>query len=319
MPGSRPQQLVVNRYSLGGICAILLWSTTVALARSLAEQLGPLSAASSVYLTGGAVCIAYLGSSSTRFARLKQLPIRYVLGCGLLFLTYMLTLYLAIGGAVDRQQAIEVGLINYLWPASTILLSLLLLQKSARLSLLPGTLLALLGVYVVLSQGASASWTTLLANVQTNPSAYALALCAALSWGLYSNLVRRWGECEDCGAVTLFIPATGLALVLLRCVSGEDSSWQVRTIVEVLFMGAATTLGYVLWDGAMRKGDVVLVAACSYLTPLLSVLFSSAYLNLKPDRSVWLGCLFIVIGSLVSWASVSDETGRSDHVGTTIR
>jgi drug/metabolite transporter (DMT)-like permease len=308
MLSRRLPQFAADRHTLHGVFAVLLWSTTVALARSLTEQVGPLTAASSVYLAGGAFCLAYLCSSRTRVAQIRHLSRRYVLGCGTLFVVYMLALYLAIGRAADRHQALEVGLVNYLWPTSTILLSLLLLRKKALLSLAPGTLLALLGVYLVLSQGASVSWASLLSNVGANPSAYALALVAAISWGLYSNLARRWGGSESGGAVTVFIPATGMALLLLRFMSGEHPTWHLRTVIEVAFMGTATTLGYLLWDSAMRRGDLVLVAACSYLTPLFSVLVSSVYLNIIPARSVWLGCFFIVIGSFVSWASVSDRT-----------
>jgi len=287
---------------------VLLWSTTVALARSLTEQLGPLTAASSVYLTGGAFCLAYLCISSGGISQVRQVSRRYLLGCGALFLVYMVALYLAIGHAADRHQALEVGLVNYLWPAFTLLLSLLLLNKRARLSLVPGTMLALLGVFFVLSQGASISWASFTSNVRGNPATYLLALVAATSWGLYSNLARRWGGSGSGGAVMVFIPVTGLALLILRLMSGEQADWQLRTALEVLFMGCATTLGYLLWDSAMRRGDIVFVAACSYFTPLFSVLVSSIYLSVSPGRNVWLGCMLIVIGSLASWASVSDPS-----------
>jgi drug/metabolite transporter (DMT)-like permease len=302
----RPPQSASSRHTLYGVVAVLLWSTTVALARSLTEQLGPLTAASSVYLTGGAFCLAYLCSSGSRVARVRQISRCYLLGCGTLFVVYMLALYLAIGRAADRHQALEVGLVNYLWPAFTLLLSLLLLDKRARPSLVPGTVLALLGVFLVLTQGASISWASFILNVRSNPTAHVLALVAATSWGLYSNLARRWGGSERGGAVTVFIPATGLALLILRLMSGERAAWQLRTAMEVLFMGSATTLGYLLWDSAMRRGDVILVAACSYFTPLFSVLVSSVYLRISAGRNVWLGCALIVIGSLLSWASVSD-------------
>ena len=40
----------------GGLAAIVLWSTTIAVARSLSEQTGPLTAGACVYLIGGALC-----------------------------------------------------------------------------------------------------------------------------------------------------------------------------------------------------------------------------------------------------------------------
>jgi hypothetical protein len=37
----------------GGLAAIVLWSTTIAVARSLSEQTSPLTAGACVYLIGG--------------------------------------------------------------------------------------------------------------------------------------------------------------------------------------------------------------------------------------------------------------------------
>jgi len=56
----------------------------------------------------------------------------------------------------------------------------------------------------------------------------------------------------------------------------------------------------------MRKGTLVLVAAFSYFIPLFSTLISSPYLHVTPGLPLWLGCLFIVVGSLMSWKGVSD-------------
>jgi drug/metabolite transporter (DMT)-like permease len=307
MSVKRLPTLRLDRYTLYGVVAILLWSTTVALARSLTEQVGSLTAASSVYLVSGAFCLTYLFSSTDRIARVRRLPLLYVLGCGALFVLYMLAVYLAIGMATDRQQALEIGLINYLWPALTLVLSLFLLDNRARLSLVPGTVLALFGVFVVLTQGSAISWASFSAHVRGNPIAYSLALTAAVSWALYSNLTRRWAGPESGGAVTLFIPATGMALLLLRLLTTEQGSWHVRTTIEVAFMAAATAIAYALWDIAMRKGNVVLVAAASYFTPLFSMLISFAYLDVAPSSNLWLGCLCIILGSLASWASVSDQ------------
>jgi len=66
-------------------------------------------------------------------------------------------------------------------------------------------------------------------------------------------------------------------------------------------------LAYILWDLAMRKGDIVFVAACSYFTPFFSTLLSCIYLQVSAGLTLWLGCGLIVAGSLLSWASVSEK------------
>ena len=198
-----------------GLGAILLWSATFAFARSLSEQVGPLSAGAAAYLIGGSLCLFRLAGSGRPVGHLLNLPRPYLLGCGSLFVFYTTAIYIAVGLAKDREQVLEIALVNYLWPTLTILFSLPLLKSQASLWLLPGTGLALTGVFLVMTPGAQVSWASVREHLQTNPVAYALALAAAISWALYSNLARRWSAPENEGGVELFVPAAGLVLLAL--------------------------------------------------------------------------------------------------------
>ena len=298
--------------TVGGFVAIILWSTTVAFARSLSEQLGPLTAAAAVYCVSGTIAVIRLllaGGSAQRF---RKLPLRYLVGCGVLFVSYMLLLFLAVGLAEGRQQVLEVGLLNYLWPALTILLSVVLLKKKASLLLLPATLLALSGVVLVLTQGSQVSWQSFTRNLAGNPIAYSLGLGAAVSWAFYSVLARRWAGGKGRGAVDLFLPITGGVLLLLCLFADEPRVWSLWSVAEAVFLGVATYLAYGLWDTAMRTGNVVLVAASSYLTPFLSTAVSCVYLIIPTQPSLWMGCGMLVAGSLLSWLSVSEAPRARD-------
>jgi len=296
----------VNPGTVSGFVAILLWSATVALARSLSEQLGPLTAAAAVYGVSGTLAITRLLFTRDKMRQIRELPLKYLTGCGALFVTYMLLLFLAVGLAKGREQVLEVGLLNYLWPALTILLSIVLLKKKANFLLLPGTCLALCGIFLVVTQGIRFSWDAFFHNIMGNPISYALGLGAALSWALYSVLTRRWAHGETEGAVDVFLPAAGITLALFCFLADEQSLWSLRSVGEATFLGVATYLAYGLWDSAMRRGNVVLVAAGSYLTPLLSTLVSCVYLAVAAKPSLWVGCGLLTFGSLLSWVSVSD-------------
>jgi drug/metabolite transporter (DMT)-like permease len=289
----------------GGLGALLLWSATFAFARSLAERVGPLTAGAAAYLIGGSVCLLRLAWSGKPVSRFLRLPRPYLLGCGSLFVSYTAAIYLAVGLAKDREQVLEIALVNYLWPALTILFSLPLLKKRATLGLLPGTALALTGVFLVMTQGVHISWASFRAHLQSNPAAYLLALSAAISWALYSNLARRWSEPEHDGAVELFMPATGLVLLAMRLLTTEPAGWNASAVGEACGLAAITTLAYLLWDVSMRRGNLLLVVACSYFTPLLSTLVSCAYLRASPGPRLWTGCLLLVAGSLATWRSVA--------------
>jgi drug/metabolite transporter (DMT)-like permease len=295
-----------DRNTLSGFAAILLWSTTIAVVRSLSEQVGGLTAAVAVYLIGGLLCLLRLLWRRRGTKTMPGLPLRYLLGCGALFVLYMLVLYLGVGMAKSRQQVLEVGLLNYLWPALTIVFSLFILNKKAGPLLFPGALLAVAGIVFVIGQEVSISWASITGNFAANPVAYSFGLLAAISWALYSNLTRRWAEGSG-GGVEVFIFATGMILLTLRIFSPEAGSWTMRAGLEAVFLGIVTVIAYILWDQSMRKGDVVLVAAVSYLTPLFSTVVSCLYLGIIPGVSLWIGCAMIISGSILSWISISDS------------
>ena len=295
----------------GGLVAIILWSTTVAVARSLSEQLGPVTAAAAVLGVSGIAAVIRLLGNSERSRRILRLPGRYLMGCGLLFLGYMLMIYLAIGWAQDRQQVLEVGLLNYLWPTLTLVLSVVILKNKVNWILLPGTLLAMTGIFLVVTQGKNISWQSLSANFANNPGSYWLALAAAVSWAMYSNLTNKWAGGQKEGGVTLFLPVTAIVLIILCCFLDEPRQWSGRAVAESLFLGIATYIGYVLWDNAMRRGNVVFVAASSYLTPLFSTIVSCLYLSVVPGARLWIGCSILILGSIISWKSVTNNSTRA--------
>ena len=304
---NRSASYTIRYATLGGLLAILLWSTTIALVRSLSESIGPLSAATCVYLIAGLFCLIPPMIRGKSLVHFRTLPNRYLLGCGFLFIAYMALLYLGIGLGKDRQQVLEIGLLNYLWPALTILFSVILLKKQASLFLPVGTLLALWGVVMAMSQGSSISWNSFLANVQSNFLAYLFGFLAACSWALYSNLTCRWETKMD-RAVDLYLPVTGLVFWIIRWLYPEEGIWNMQCVGEACFLGGVTALAYALWENAMRKGDVLIVAAFSYCTPLLSTLVSCVYLKVMPGPRLWIGCVLIIIGSIISWRSVSSRT-----------
>jgi drug/metabolite transporter (DMT)-like permease len=292
--------------TIAGVAAILLWSTTVALARSVSEQLGPLTGAGAVYVVAA---LASLGSMAAR-RRGQDSTVRparkYLLGCGAMFVVYMIALYLALGLAEDRQETLEVGLLNYLWPVLTLLLSVVLLGHKARWTLLPGTFLALSGIVLVMLPEVATHRPDVdsLPSILTVPRL--LGLLAAITWALYSVLTRKWAGEHTRGSVDLFLTFTAGVLTILACIVREPRGWSWQAASEAVVLGLATYVAYRLWDVAMRRGNMLLVAACSYLTPLLSTLASCLYLAVAPAPQLWWSCLLLMAGSLLSWRSVSE-------------
>ncbi len=119
-----------------GIFALLFWSSTVAFGRRLTEDLGVWTATSIAFIVAGlASCLFW----SVRYRGLQKLYCQRPAYCGerrLLHSVHRLP-YGSIGLAGNRQQVLEVGILNYLWPALTLVLSVPILGNRPRWTLCP--------------------------------------------------------------------------------------------------------------------------------------------------------------------------------------
>lgn len=302
-PSSRPLKAEPPRHviaapTLLGLAAILLWSTTLPVARSLAEQIGALTAAACVNGIGGLLLLILSWMRRTKergtFSR------RYLGICGGLYVLYFALLHAGLGMATTRHQALEVGLMNYLWPSLTLLLAVPILGMPARWQLLlPGIAIAPLGVGMVLTSSTELTLAGFLSGVATCPHPYLLGTLAALAWALFSNLSRRLTQRATGSAISWFMLATGIVLWAMQRLFAETHLWTGRTVVEIAAMALISTTGYAFWDVAMRRGDIALVATFSYFTPLLSTLFGSFYLQVSPHPRLWWGCALIILAALI--------------------
>jgi len=291
-----------------GFLSIIFWSTTIAFSRSLTEQLGPGTTAAYIFLLSGIIGCVYLMLTGDFPEILLRFPPRYLFGCGSLFILYILCLYMAIDLASNRLQTIVVGLINYLWVGLTLVFSIPILKNKANIFLLPGLLIASVGMYLAITQSNFLSWQSFLTSFSGNTSPYILALTAAVLWALFSNLSKKWG-CRTKGkAVPVFLLATGLVMLVLRCFKPEHSQLSLRAVFEIFYMATIPTLlAYMFWEKAIQQGNMILVASFSYLIPLLSTLISCIYLSVVPGLNIWLAAIFIFAGAAICKYSIVEE------------
>jgi drug/metabolite transporter (DMT)-like permease len=301
-------------YTALGIVALVLWSSTMGVSRSLTEQLGAMTAGACIYLVSGTIGCGYLLVRG-KLATVRRMPPLYLYGCGALVVVYLVLIYAAIGLAPGRRQVIGVGIINYLWPMLTLLFSVPVLKKRAGPLLVPGAVVAFAGA-VLASTGGQFSPAGFLQDLRSGEAPYLFALVAAVLWGLYSNLSRRWAGAHEGGAMPVFLLTAGVVLALLRPFFDEQQHWATHTYFELAYMALLPALlAYGFWDYSMRRGNLVLVAAIAYLAPVLSTTFTSLYLDVPAGRGLWLACVLVVAGAVVCKLSVTDppqETTADD-------
>lgn len=284
----------VRAATVCGLLAILLWSTASGLIRSVSQAFGPLGGAALIYSLGTLLLVLLLGKP-----RLRSVPRLYLWLGSALFVAYEICLSLALGYANDANQAIELMVLNYLWPCLTVVLAIFMNGQRARWLIVPGTVLALTGILWVVS-GDGLSLSRIVANVRSNPLSYGLALSCAVTFALYCNVTRRYANGQN--LVVLFFFVTSCLLWLKYAFSAEQlPAFALDNSLELLAAGIAMAGGYALWNLGILRGNLTLLATASYFSPVLSSAFAALWLGAQLSGQFWQGAVLVTVGSLICW------------------
>ncbi|KMK19575.1 aromatic amino acid exporter [Pluralibacter gergoviae] len=282
-----------QKATLTGLTAIILWSTMVGLMRSVSEGLGPVGGAALVFTFSGLLLIFTVG-----FPNLRLIPRRYLLAGSALFVSYEICLALALGYAVNRQQAIEVGMVNYLWPSLTILFAMAFNGQKSRWPVLPGILLSLAGVVWVLGGERGLNIDEIISNVRSGPLSYLLAFTGAFIWAAYCTVTAKYAGGQN--GITLFVLLTAAALWLKFLLADQPPMhFTLPVTLKLLALSAALGLAYAAWNIGILHGNVTLLATASYFTPVLSSALAALLLSTPLSWAFWQGAAMVCLGSLI--------------------
>nr|WP_318381766.1 aromatic amino acid DMT transporter YddG [uncultured Enterobacter sp.] len=290
-----------KRATLIGMLAILLWSTMVGLIRGVSEGLGPVGGAAMIYTLSGLLLMVTVG-----FPDIRKFPPRYLVAGSVLFVSYEMCLALSLGYAATRHQAIEVGMVNYLWPSLTILFAILFNGQKTSLLVIPGLVISLLGVSWVLGGDSGLNIADITRNVISNPLSYILAFSGAIIWAAYCTVTSKYARGNN--GITLFVLLTALSLWVKYALSDQPEmifSWPVT--LKLLTVGLALGFGYAAWNTGILQGHVNILAAASYFTPVLSSALAAILLSAPLSFSFWQGAMMVCAGSLLCWYATRDR------------
>ncbi len=285
----------IDKYTLAGCSAILLWSTTVGFVRNVAEQLGAIGGAAMIYTVSSLFLVIFLGAP-----RFKLFSLKYLLLGGTLFVSYEICLSLALGMANNRIQAVEMGVINYLWPSLTVLVAVFTGKSPVSKALYPAIALSFFGVAWTMGGDQGISPVHMAASIASNPASYAMAFSGAFIWAFYCNVTKQLANGKN--AITWFFIATAIALWIKYLSSDQPSMiLTADATFDLLLTGAAMGSGYALWNIAIIGGNLVLLATLSYFTPIFSTFLSALILDIELTATFWQGVIMVTIGSLLCW------------------
>ena len=275
--------------TLIGLTAILRWSLlavlTVATGKIPAFQLAAMT-----FAIGAAAAFASWIWRPAAFGALKQPVVAWIVGIGGLF-GYHALYFLALRFAPPA----EAGLLNYLWPLLIVLFSSLLPGERLLPHHIVGALLGLAGTVLLLTGNGTGGF-----EADQLPGLLA-AFVAAFVWAAYSVMSRKL-KAVPTDAVAGFCLATALLATLVHetvevTVWPETpGQWLAIIALGVGPVGAA----FYAWDIGMKRGDIRVLGAASYATPLLSTAFLIMAGFAKPSGTIAIAAVLIAGGGLIA-------------------
>ncbi len=274
--------------TLIGLTAILMWSLlavmTVATGKIPAFQLAAMTFAIGA-LVGS---LTWIGRPQAIRA-LKQPALAWAVGVGGLF-GYHALYFLALRFAPPA----EAGLLNYLWPLLIVLFSSLLPGERLAVHHVVGALLGLAGT-VLLFAGNTSDFAP------GQVPGLVAAFIAAFVWASYSVMSRRL-KAVPTDAVAGFCLATALLATLVH-MAVETTVWPETLLqwLAVIGLGVAPVgAAFYAWDIGMKRGDIRVLGAASYATPLLSTAFLILAGFAKPSANLALAAILIAGGGFIA-------------------
>jgi drug/metabolite transporter (DMT)-like permease len=275
--------------TLAGFGAVLLWAL-LALLTSLSGTVPPFQLAAMTFALGGLVGLLAMSRRPGSLAALRQPWPVWALGVGGLFGYHFLYF-----SALRAAPAVEASLIAYLWPLLIVIFSALLPGERLRWFHIAGAALGFAGAALIVTGGRG------LALNPAHAAGYGFALAAALVWAGYSVLSRRFATVPT-DVVTGFCLATS-ALALLCHFLLETWVTPAGAVqwLAILALGLGPVgLAFFLWDRGVKLGDIQVLGAASYASPLLSTLVLVATGISPATWTVALACLLITAGAVLA-------------------
>jgi len=298
MSDSHHNSSLITRHSLllgalYGLSAASIWGGMYVVSDVVLQTIPPFTLLTIRLLMGAAILAIIVRRQGMRLpARAQLLPMLLVgfIGFGI-----------SVGAqfvGTDRSTALNGTLVTSASPAFILLFAALILREKLTLQRIFAVTVATIGVIVIVDP-AKADFSS-----QTFTGNAILAL-AAVTWGLYSVLVRRVSAQTDTLVITLLAFIGGLFLTapaaLLELPARPIGDIDGGLILGVLYLGVVSTaLAMWLWNRAFALVDASAASLFFFAQPLVGALLSVLLLGQQMTPNLWVGSLMIALGLILS-------------------
>ena len=207
--------------------------------------------------------------------------------------------FVAENSAVGLTYVNNVSFITSTSPLITVILGIVFVKSiKATWTLITGSLIALLGVGIVIFNGSFI--------LHLNPWGDLLALLTAVCWAVYSLLMKAVSSKYSAVFITRKIFFYGLVTVLpMFLINPWTATFSMlmtpKVVLNLLFLGlVASFLCFALWTVVIARLGVMTASNYQYLNPITTVVASAIFLSEPMTAIAYMGSALILIGVAVS-------------------
>lgn len=274
------------------IISVLLWSTTATVTKILLGNLDSIQ----ILLFGSLFAVIFLflincikgNLNEIKNYKLKDYSKIFTIG---ILGTFLYNLFLYLG--INTMQASQAFIINYLWPIMTVIFACIILKEKITIKKIIAIIISFIGVIIVSSNG------NLLNIEKSSIIGTIYCILAAISYGLFSVLNKKQNYNKYISMMLYYL--TSFFISLIYCVCAKKTFIpEMNQLLGLLWIGVFTSaIAFTSWAFALEKGDTAKVSNIAYITPVISLVWTSVLLKENLNIYSVLGLIIIILGIFI--------------------
>lgn len=285
-----------------GLTAAAIWGGMYVVSDIVLKTIPPFTLLS-IRLMLGIIVLYFVIRQQGNFQLPKNKELSTILGVGVV--GFGISLGAQFVGT-DKSTAVNGAIVTSASPAFILIFAAVILKEKLTLARIIAVILATIGVIVVIDlKEADFGSDTFIGDI--------ILAIAALTWGLYSVLVRRVSTQTGTLIITFIAFWGGLLIsipaAMLELTQRPIGHIDVGIVLGVLYLGLISTAGAMwLWNRAFALVDASVASLFFFAQPLTGALLATIFLNQALTINLLIGGLIIASGVLLSILAPTPRT-----------
>ncbi|PAB60099.1 DMT family transporter [Anaeromicrobium sediminis] len=206
--------------------------------------------------------------------------------------------YVLLYGALERTTASEGFILAYTWPMLVLVLSFIILKEKVTAKKIVGVFISFIGIIIITTKGDIIDFNL------TSLSGDILAITGAFVFALFSVLGKKYNFDKTISVFIYFLSAL-IFLIPTVAIFSKFVLPSSKVLIWIIYNGVFVNgISYIFWFKALENGETHVISNLLYLTPFVSLVYISIFLDEKILISSIVGLIVIIFGVLSQYFNI---------------